>query len=64
VTFRFEYEVLEPVPSLELGFMLYRLIEENPWHVVTHIREVVTAEILEAGRTGAAAAFGSNAAVT
>ena len=53
VTFRFEYEVFEPIPSLELGFMLYRLTEENAWHVVTHIRDVVSAESLEAGQTGA-----------
>jgi ABC-type polysaccharide/polyol phosphate transport system ATPase subunit len=57
VTFRFEYEVFEPVPSLGLAFVLYRPIEDGtgPFakHVVTEIREVVSAGALEAGQTGA-----------
>jgi Wzt C-terminal domain len=57
VTFRFEYEILEPVPSLRLKFVLYRPTENGtgPFggHVVTEIFEVVSAEALEAGQMGA-----------
>jgi ABC-type polysaccharide/polyol phosphate transport system ATPase subunit len=53
VTFRFEYEVVEPVPNLELGFVLYRLTKENAWRIVTHICEVVSVGALEAGQSGA-----------
>jgi ABC-type polysaccharide/polyol phosphate transport system ATPase subunit len=50
VTFHFEYEVLEPVPSLGLAFALYRPIADG---IVTEIREVVSARPLEAGHKGA-----------
>jgi ABC-type polysaccharide/polyol phosphate transport system ATPase subunit len=63
VTFRFEYEVLKPVPTLGLGFQLYRPTDANtgeqlpltntPMWPVTEIFEVVSAEALEAGQTGA-----------
>jgi ABC-type polysaccharide/polyol phosphate transport system ATPase subunit len=57
VTFRFEYEILEPVPSLRLKFVLYRPTENGtgPFggHVITEIFEVVSAEALEAGQMGA-----------
>jgi ABC-type polysaccharide/polyol phosphate transport system ATPase subunit len=49
MTFRFEYEVLDPVPSLGLAFSLYHPTDG----IVTEIREVVSAEALEAGHTGA-----------
>jgi ABC-type polysaccharide/polyol phosphate transport system ATPase subunit len=56
VKFRFEYEVFEPVPSLGLAFVLYRPEDgTGPYgeRVVTEIREVVSAEALEAEQTGA-----------
>jgi ABC-type polysaccharide/polyol phosphate transport system ATPase subunit len=58
VTFRFEYEVFEPVPSLGLVFELHRAIEDARgalvYHlVVTEIFEVVSAEALKPGQTGA-----------
>jgi ABC-type polysaccharide/polyol phosphate transport system ATPase subunit len=57
VTFRFEYEILEPVPSLRLKFVLYRPTENatGPFggHVVTEIFEVVSVEALDAGQMGA-----------
>jgi ABC-type polysaccharide/polyol phosphate transport system ATPase subunit len=53
VTFRFDYEVLESVPSLALSFLLYRGANPFGEHVVTEIREVVSAEALDAGQTGA-----------
>ena len=57
MTFRFEYEVFEPVPSLGLAFILYRPTEGGTRlsgeQVVTEICEVVSAEALEAGKMGA-----------
>jgi Wzt C-terminal domain len=56
ITFCFEYEVLEPVPSLALGLGVYGPLTENYTGgrlVVTKIVEVVSAEALEAGQTGA-----------
>jgi ABC-type polysaccharide/polyol phosphate transport system ATPase subunit len=53
VTFRFDYEVLEVVPSLELSFLLYRGAGPFGENVVTEIREVVSAEALDARQTGA-----------
>ena len=65
----FEYEVLEPVPGLALGFRLYLPTEDyignhgsaDFWHsafIATEILEVVSAEALEGanGRGGADAA--------
>jgi ABC-type polysaccharide/polyol phosphate transport system ATPase subunit len=57
VTFRFEYEVLEPVPSLGFAFALYRPTGEggHPFgeNIVAEICDVVSAEALEAGKMGA-----------
>jgi hypothetical protein len=54
VTFRFEYEILQPVPNLALLFRLY-LPSEGPSgkNIVTDISEVLSAEALEAGVAGA-----------
>ena len=55
VTFRFEYEVLEPVPNLALRFDCTVRPEEHRHgeNIVTEICEVLSAEALEAGKTGA-----------
>ena len=54
VTFRFEYEVFESVPSLALGFWLYLPTEDSTGlHVVTEICEELHMERLEVGQTGA-----------
>jgi ABC-type polysaccharide/polyol phosphate transport system ATPase subunit len=54
VTFRFEYEVFNPVPNLALLLRLYlpsgSLSGQN---IVTDISEVLSAEALETGMTGA-----------
>jgi ABC-type polysaccharide/polyol phosphate transport system ATPase subunit len=49
VTFRFEYEVFESVPSLAFVFGLYRASTG----IVTDICELLTPGALEAGKTGA-----------
>jgi ABC-type polysaccharide/polyol phosphate transport system ATPase subunit len=53
VIFRFEYEVLQSVPSLGLLFRLY-LPTSDPGghHVISQIGEVLSAQPLEAGRRG------------
>jgi ABC-type polysaccharide/polyol phosphate transport system ATPase subunit len=58
VTFRFEYEIFERVPSLGLAFILYRPTEDGTGtffghQVVTEICEVVSTEALEEGQMGA-----------
>jgi ABC-type polysaccharide/polyol phosphate transport system ATPase subunit len=64
VTFRFEYEVLDAVPSLALGFGLHLPTGSHadnsmpayfrPWaFIVTSIFEVVSTDALEVGQRGA-----------
>jgi ABC-type polysaccharide/polyol phosphate transport system ATPase subunit len=51
VTFRFEYEVFNPVPNLALLFQLG--LPPFGQNIVTEIREVLSAEALEVGLIGA-----------
>jgi ABC-type polysaccharide/polyol phosphate transport system ATPase subunit len=50
VTFRFEYEVFNPVPNLALQFQLSL---PPDWNIITEIFEVLSAEPLEVGQIGA-----------
>jgi hypothetical protein len=53
VTFRFEYEVLELVPSLGLLFQLYvPTSDSDGQHLITEIREVLSTGGLDAGHKG------------
>jgi ABC-type polysaccharide/polyol phosphate transport system ATPase subunit len=51
VTFRFEYEVFNPVPNLALQFELS--LPPFDQNIITEIREVLSEEALEAGQRGA-----------
>jgi ABC-type polysaccharide/polyol phosphate transport system ATPase subunit len=54
VTFRFEYEVFEPVPSLGLGFRLSLPAHDSAvLQIVTEICEELTTEDLKVEQTGA-----------